>query len=220
MFPESMEKEIVKSAPTRDDILNALGHVRPTGIGSGPEHFVGEVLEAFEATKLLPIWKPKTAASVPAVHVEAAGMKTVVLLRHADFDMPPDGVVPDSTPLNAAGRARAEVLARLVGIAGVTAVFTSEAVRTQQTAEPLATKLGLPVRKVPAAKRQELLQQVLSDAAGPVVLIVGHSTTVPSLITDLGTPGSGPSIQGHDDLFIVTVVGNRKANMVRLKYGS
>lgn len=54
------------TAPTRDEILTALGRLRPTGIGSGPEHFVGELLEAFEATNLLPIWKQHPTAGEPA----------------------------------------------------------------------------------------------------------------------------------------------------------
>ena len=62
----SLEARVgTNNAPTRDEILNALGDMRPTGIGSGPEHFVGELLEAFGATKLLPIWKPQTAPPQP-----------------------------------------------------------------------------------------------------------------------------------------------------------
>jgi phosphohistidine phosphatase SixA len=146
-------------------------------------------------------------------------VKTLFLLRHADYDLPRDGNVPDSTPINAAGRARAESLARVVGKAGVTAIFTSEALRTQQTVIPLATQLGLRPSHIPALQQEELLQRVLSAETGAVVLVVGHSNTVPSIITALGAPFSGPSIQGHDDLFIVTVVEPGKANAVRLKYG-
>ncbi len=65
-------------------------------------------------------------------------MKTVFLLRHADFTLPPDGQVPDSTPLNAAGHARARAVALLLARAGVTAIFASQAARTQQTASGLA----------------------------------------------------------------------------------
>jgi broad specificity phosphatase PhoE len=142
-------------------------------------------------------------------------MKTVLLLRHADIDLPA-GPEPAVLPLNAAGRARAEELARVVGGAGVTAVFVSPALRTQQTAEPLTTRLGIPFQVGETVP--DLVQGVLADAAGPVVVLVGHSDTVPAIVTALGVPFPG-TIQGHDDLFIVTVAPGG-ASLLRLKYGS
>lgn len=68
-------------------------------------------------------------------------MKTAVLVRHADIDLPPtsaDALIP----LNAAGRQRA-ALARVVAPAGVAAVFTSSVLRTKQTVTPLAAARGL-----------------------------------------------------------------------------
>ncbi len=143
-------------------------------------------------------------------------MKTVIFLRHADVDVPP-GPAPNAWPLNAAGKARAKTLVQVVGGAGITAVFASSATRTQQTAGPLLAKLGLPLR-VPAPPNR-LLPEVLSNAAGSVVLVVGHSDTVPEAITALGAPFPGPPITGHDDLFVVTVLGPNTATAVRLKYG-
>ncbi len=144
-------------------------------------------------------------------------MKTIILLRHADIN-PPPGPASDTLPLNALGQARASTLAHVLGNAGVTAVFTSPARRTQQTAEPLAAKLGLQIQ-VPSGPAQTI-QNALSDLAGPVVLIVGHSNTVPQLITGFGVPFSATLIHGHDDLFILTVVEQSKASLVHLKYGA
>jgi broad specificity phosphatase PhoE len=143
-------------------------------------------------------------------------MKTVILLRHADID-PPPGPAPDTWPLNAAGNARAEELVHVVGSAGVTAVFASPASRTQQTAGPLLAELGLPLR-VPSPF-STIVTAVLSDEAGGVVVVVGHSNTVPEIITTLGAPFIGPPLNGHDDLFIVTVLDPGHARLVRLKYG-
>jgi broad specificity phosphatase PhoE len=144
-------------------------------------------------------------------------VRTVLLLRHADID-PPPSPTPDSWPLNAAGQARAETLAHVAGGAGVTTIYVSPALRTQQTAAPTAAKLGLQQRQVPATLPQ-LVQQVLSEATNAVVLIVGHSNTIPQMITALGAAFAGPPIQGHDDLFVVTVVGPGTAGGDRLKYG-
>jgi phosphohistidine phosphatase SixA len=144
-------------------------------------------------------------------------VRTVLLLRHADVDEPPNGA-PEDWPLNEAGRARAETLARVAGAAGITAIYTSEALRTKQTAAPLAAKLGLEPNEVPPTP--ELTQQLLSAGAGGAVLIVGHSDTVPEMIQGLGASFPGPPIQGHDDLFVVTVIEASKASAVRLKYGA
>jgi hypothetical protein len=61
---------------------------------------------------------------------------------------------------------------------------------------------------------------VLSDESGDVVLMVGHSNTVPQMITAFGAPFAEPLVHGHDDLFVVTVVELGTASVVRLKYGN
>jgi broad specificity phosphatase PhoE len=140
-------------------------------------------------------------------------MKTVVLLRHADVDDSP-APAPATWPLNAAGLARAQELARILGDAGVGAVFVSPALRTQQTAQPLASRLGLQPQPVDDVA---VLAQAVRDAVASVVLVVGHSNTIPELVTTLGLPL--PSLlQGHGDLFVLTL--DAGTSLLRLKYGS
>lgn len=141
-------------------------------------------------------------------------MKTVLFVRHADIDLPP--IAPDELiELNAAGRERAETLARVVGSAGVSTVFTSTLKRTEQTAAPLAAALGVIAEPVPPS----LPQFVISTADGSVILVVGHSNTLPQMIAALGvsTPISSPT--GFDDLYVVTIAALGQASLVRLKYG-
>jgi phosphohistidine phosphatase SixA len=145
-------------------------------------------------------------------------MVTALLVRHADVD-PPAGLGVGDPGLNAAGRARAVTLARIVGVAGITAVFTSRFGRTKQTVAPLAAELGLVPEEAPEPSR--LADRLLSGAAGPVVLIAGHSNTVPEMIAALGAGGLPPAI-GHrefDSLFVLVTVGPGQAALVRLKYG-
>src|ERR1041384_7974780 len=66
---------------------------------------------------------------------------TVFLIRHAEREDEPR----QDPPLTKDGVARSQALARLLGSAGIKAIFTSQFTRTKQTAEPLATKLGLTV---------------------------------------------------------------------------
>ncbi len=145
-------------------------------------------------------------------------MKTVLLVRHADIDLPP--AVPDeSIELNAAGRARAVELARVAEAAGVTTIFTSTAKRTKQTAAPLAEALHLQPKTMPNSL-SEFVANVASAATGSTILVVGHSTTIPNLIAALGVPFDGPGLRGFDDLFGLTITAANQASLIRLKYGA
>ena len=142
-------------------------------------------------------------------------MRTVLFTRHADIDLPPTSSDPE---LNAAGAARAEALAHVVHAARVTSVFTSTLRRTKLTAAPLAARLGLrPAVAPPAA---ELAGQVLAGELGAVVLVVGHSNTVPEMIAALGVPAP-PTIgeREFDNLFVVTVADSGEASLLALRYG-
>jgi phosphohistidine phosphatase SixA len=143
-------------------------------------------------------------------------MITVLLVRHADIDLPP---VSDDPPLNSAGWARAEALAHVAGAAGVTTLFTSSYTRTKQTLQPLATRLGLQPREAP--ELPALVGEVLSGPVGAVVLIAGHSNTVPAMVAAFGASSSIPVIDEHkfDNLFVVTVVKQGRAGLVHLRYG-
>src|SRR6266513_6019376 len=65
----------------------------------------------------------------------ASAEPVVVVVRHAEKQAS-TGKDPDLSP---AGRARAEALARILKDSGITAIFTSEFKRTQETAGPTAT---------------------------------------------------------------------------------
>ena len=139
-------------------------------------------------------------------------MKTLILLRHADIDDVPD---PE---LNARGRERAEALAKLLADAGVESIFVSPALRTQQTAAPLAAKLNLVAQIVSAS--QQTVTKALSLEAGGVVVVIGHSNTVPEMLHALGGSMSATVVlQGHEDLFVATILAPNSVSIVHLKYG-
>src|SRR4051794_14300858 len=105
-------------------------------------------------------------------------MITVLLVRHADIDVPSPPGNPDPS-LNVQGVIRANELARVAEAAGVTTIFTSELKRTRETATPLAARLHLahPPSVVPDVP--EFVAGVRAGQYGPVVLVVGHTNTVP-----------------------------------------
>jgi len=153
---------------------------------------------------------------------------TVFLIRHAEREDEPR----QDPPLSKDGVARSQALARLLSSAGIKAIFTSQFTRTKQTAEPLATKLGINVtpftlKSNPAKPRQiaeestaEVTNKIL-EHAGESVLVVGHSNSIPDVIKMLGGDFI-PTIDERkfDDLFIVNVYAKGKAKVVQLKYGS
>lgn len=115
-----------------------------------------------------------------------AAPSLVVLVRHAEKG---EGRNPDLTP---AGKRRAEALADALAQAGIRHVLSSDQLRTQATAAPLAARLGLQTEPVGfgpggvAAHVKALAERV--RALDGAVLVVGHSNTVPELVAELGAP--------------------------------
>lgn len=167
--------------------------------------------------------RPATASepmeSTRASSVPAGAYTTVLVVRHAER---PAGADPS---LDAAGQARAQALADALASAGVTAIYTTQYRRTQETAAPLAQRLGLTPRVIAAgggdaasAHANEVATAIRSNDAGGVVLVVGHSNTVPLIVRALG--GTAPEIADSEyaNLFIVTVPGTGTARTVRARY--
>ena len=166
--------------------------------------------------------------SQPAVAQDEFKPITVYLIRHAEREQEPK----QDPPLSKDGVARSQALARLLGSAGIKAILTSQYTRTKQTAEPIATKLGLTVtqftlkinpsntRQIAAESTAEVTNKIL-ERSGESVLVIGHSNSIPDVIKMLGGDVV-PTIDERkfDDLFIVTVYAKGKAKVVQLKYGA
>ena len=143
----------------------------------------------------------------------ASAEPVVVIVRHAE-KAPSDGGDPDLSP---AGRARAEALARILKDSGITAIFTSEFKRTQETAAPTAASTSIATTVVPAKDPAALvakLHQLNGNA-----LVVGHGNTIPNIIKALGinTPINIPDAD-YSELLIVTL--GDKPQLFRLHYPS
>jgi phosphohistidine phosphatase SixA len=143
---------------------------------------------------------------------------TVILVRHAEKNIEPDNPNPNLSP---AGQDRAQELVRILGNAGVTALYASQYGRTQQTVQPLANHLSLPVTQIDSKNTDELVRQISTNNRGGVVFVAGHNNTVPAIIAALGG-GSFPVIPENefDNMFILTIYRFGKAKVVKLKYGN
>jgi broad specificity phosphatase PhoE len=144
----------------------------------------------------------------------AAAQKTVILVRHAEkADSSKDAV------LSEAGHARARNLAAWLARAGVAAIYASEYRRTIQTAEPLAAALNIPVESFPAADPAGLAEQLRTRHPDDVVLVVGHSNTLPDLLRCLGHPAA-ETIADDDfgSLFVLVPRPGLPPAVVRIRY--
>ena len=144
------------------------------------------------------------ALLVPAA---AAAQQTVIVVRHAEradggasmaTDKPADPL------LSAAGEARAAKLAALLADAGVTAIFTTEFKRTQDTGKPLAAKRGLKIDTHPAKDTAGLIAKIKKEHATGVVLIVGHSNTVPDIVKAFTGKVITMKDEEYDAMYVLT----------------
>ena len=155
------------------------------------------------------------AVLVAASVCPAFAQTTYVIVRHAERADTGAGGMDADPVLSAAGRARAASLARMLKDTPLTAVFATEFKRTNQTAAPAAKAHGVTVTPVPAAQTATLIGKL--KAATGAVLVVGHSNTVPEILTGLGiSPPVTIADTEFDNLFIVT--GGEHPTMIRLRY--
>ncbi|MCU1264247.1 MAG: hypothetical protein JWM21_565 [Acidobacteria bacterium] len=145
-------------------------------------------------------------------------LTTVIIVRHAEKNIEPNNPDPDLSP---AGQARAQELVRMLGAAGINAIYGTQFKRTQQSAKPLADNLHLAINVMDAKKTGDLVNSILTINRGQTILVVGHSNTVPEIIAALGG-GSVPEIPDseYDNMFIVNIYKSGSAKVMRIKYGS
>ena len=143
---------------------------------------------------------------------------TVILVRHAEKNIEPNNPNPDLSP---EGRARAQELVHMLGNTGITAIYATQYSRTQQTVQPLADRLSLPVNRIDSRNTADLVKQIKSNHAGGVIFVAGHNSTVPEIIAALGG-GTYPTIPEteYDNMFVVTLYRFRKASTIKIEYGS
>ena len=131
----------------------------------------------------------------------AAQPPVIFLVRHTERAAI-SGHVPSDTGLSAAGRARARDLAETLKDAKITAIYTSEYKRTQETAAPLAQSSGIRPEVVSADDFRSLVAKI--RAARGNVLVIGHSNTLPQIINALGAPARVSVAESdYDNLFLI-----------------
>lgn len=152
---------------------------------------------------------------------ESQATTTMIFVRHTEKALQP----ADDPGLSIAGQKRAQELARqLVDadvVAGIDAIYSTPFRRTVETAQPVADALGLEINRYDPDDNEAVLARILKDHKGKIILVVGHSNTVPTLMADLGASKKVPPIaeDEYDNIYVVSIPWFGKTKTIRLRYG-
>ena len=153
---------------------------------------------------------------------ESQATTTVIFVRHAEKMAEPS----DDPGLSEAGLQRAAELARqLVDadvVAGVDAIYSTSYRRTEETARPVADALSLPITSYDASNTATIMDEIVKKHKGKIILVVGHSNTIPALIGNMGASKKVPEIKEdeYDNIYIVSIPWFGKTKTIRLRYGT
>jgi phosphohistidine phosphatase SixA len=136
---------------------------------------------------------------------------TVYLLRHAEkqADGSKDPALTDT------GKTRAKKMAKWLQDKSVTDVWSSDYIRTRDTAGPLITELDLQLHIYDPSDLEDLAMQLTQRRHNAVV--VGHSNTTPELARLLCDCEVSDMEETEYDRLIVLSVANGKAAIETLK---
>ncbi len=153
---------------------------------------------------------------------ESQATTTIIFVRHAEKEAAP----AEDPELSEAGRRRVTELTRQLVeadvVAGIDAIYSTPYKRTLQTAEPLAETLNLPIHRYDPSDNEAVLERILKNHKGKIILVVGHSNTIPGLIADLGASKKVPPIDDdeYDNLYVISIPWFGKTKTIRLRYGT
>lgn len=164
------------------------------------------------------LWLPQPEFSLRSLEARAPAdtlPSLVVLVRHAERD----GSSADDPELTERGSGRAGELARILGDVGITAIHTTDFVRTRRTAEPLANRLGIET-EIFDYRDLASLAAALRGRPGRH-LVVGHSNTTDELAVLLGGRSHGSIADGweYDRLYLLTPAPDSSMTTVLMRYG-
>ena len=149
----------------------------------------------------LPFLRPIAfACAISFAGAASADATFIYLTRHAEKVL-----TGDNPALTAAGQSRAQNIATTLKKANIKHIYATNYLRTQQTAQPLSTLLGLPVETYDPAQLAALAQQLRARSEN--ALVVGHSDTTPELIRLLSGDVVDPIAETEFDRLYQVAIG-------------
>lgn len=142
--------------------------------------------------------------------VNAQKTLKVWIVRHAEklTDNPKDR----DPELSQIGLERAEALKKYLGGQGIDSIFSTNYKRTKLTGFPLADKIGINIKTYAPENQKSLAEQLMKNAVGKKIIIIGHSNTVLEIIGAFG--GIKPIKElveesDYDYIFALTIKGDK-----------
>jgi phosphohistidine phosphatase SixA len=142
----------------------------------------------------------------------------IFIVRHAEKETGKDPVLTD------AGNKRAGDLMRTLQNEGIQKIYVSQFRRTQNTGDSLRLQLKIDTVHYAADTLCDNLISAIMEHSdfGKIILIIGHSNTLPQIIRKLGVTdypyGDIPDNE-FDNLFVITYK-KEKAKLKKMKYGT
>jgi broad specificity phosphatase PhoE len=123
--------------------------------------------------------------------LSSSKMLTLEIFIHTDaIDRQQWQGPPDDRPLTDLGRRQAERIAEELGAQPVQAIYSSQALRCRDSLEPLARRLGLPIRILPgfqdtAESAFAALQEIRTGVPDGRAVLCSYGDVVPALLAYL-----------------------------------
>jgi broad specificity phosphatase PhoE len=141
--------------------------------------------------------------------------KTIVLVRHGERITPEGNVA-----LSEKGRERAKALSYAIADLNLHAIYTSQMIRTIETAAPVAEATRIKSEVIPVEKTDALVEKLKQLPPGKSALVVNHSGALHTIVEKLGASKVPPVREDEfDRLLIVTIPAAGNASVITLRYG-
>lgn len=152
---------------------------------------------------------------------ESQATTTIIFVRHAEEL----SIQEDNSSLTREGKIRSAELARqLVDadvIAGVDAIYSTSYLYSKETAYPLSQALNIPIEIYDIGDTELIIEDIIKLYKGKIILVVGHSSTIPLMIGNMGASKVVPRINDneYDNIYLVSIPWFGKTKTIRLRYG-
>lgn len=151
--------------------------------------------------------------ALSAVAPATLAQEAAFVIRHTEKEATGDD--PGLTP---GGREMALGWSRMLANANIDIVFHTDAKRARETGTIIAEALGTERIETPMADITAVMDLLEFDHADDKVLIVGHTETIPGILSGLGVDETVeiPS-DDYRNLFLVTFAQDRTPTLTRLR---
>lgn len=143
-------------------------------------------------------------------------LTTIILVRHAEkVDNSSD------SDLSEVGYERAENLSHIFERIQFDAVYSTDFIRTRETASPIAELNNVEIQRYDHQNPSTQVEKWIEMHRGETILVSGHSNSTPTFAnTILGDNRFDGSFDESDygNILIITILGDNKTKLLHLRY--